>query len=302
MRLTRRQFLWSSSATAAGSLLGLRAHAQAMIGEMQIDTLSDGNLVLPKSFALGSHSEAEVQPILDGYGLSAEQLTPDCNVTLLQVGDRKVMFDVGAGANFMPSAGKLLDALDALGVYPEEITDVIFTHAHPDHLWGVLDDFDDLLFPEAEYRIGQVERDYWLDPTTPDTISPERLAFVGGAIRYLGAVEDRLTTFEDGEEILPGVTAKATYGHTPGHMSFQIAQGGESLLIVGDAIGNHHLAFERPDWTSASDHDGEVGAATRVSLMNELADSGQAIIGYHLPFPGIGRAERKGDTFRFVPA
>ncbi|MBO6852646.1 MAG: MBL fold metallo-hydrolase [Marivivens sp.] len=302
MRLTRRHFLWSAAATAAGPLLGLRAHAQAMIGDLQIDTLSDGNLVLPKSFALGTHTEAEVQPILEAHGLSAEQLTPDCNVTLLQAGDRKVLFDVGAGANFMPSAGKLIDALYDLDVYPEEITDVIFTHAHPDHLWGVLDDFDDLLLPEAQYRIGRVERDYWLDPATPDTISPERLSFVAGAIRYLGAIEDRLITFEDGDEVVPGVTARASFGHTPGHMSFEIESGGESLLVVGDAIGNHHLAFERPDWASASDHDAETGAATRVALLDALAASGKPIIGYHLPFPGIGRAERAGDAFRFVAA
>ncbi len=302
MQINRRSLLKSGAAALGATALPGWAHAQMTLGNVQIDTLSDGNLVLPREFQFGDLPQDEVTEILARYGITGDEMTPDCNVTLMRDGTNTVLFDVGAGPNFMPSAGTLWEALDELGVYPEDVTHVVFTHAHPDHLWGLLDDFDDLVFPEAQYMIGRAERDYWLDPATPDTIGEARLAFAAGAIRYLGAIEDRLTTFEDGEEILPGIAARATFGHTPGHMAFELRGGSESVMVLGDCIGNAHVAFERPGWVSGSDQDQEMGAATRVALLDQLANDQMPFIGFHMPYPGIGRAEKSGDSYRFVAA
>ena len=302
MQINRRSLLKSGAAALGATALPGWAHAQMTLGNVQIDTLSDGNLVLPREFQFGDLPQDEVTEILARYGITDDEMTPDCNVTLMRDGTNTVLFDVGAGPNFMPSAGTLWEALDELGVYPEDVTHVVFTHAHPDHLWGLLDDFDDLIFPEAQYMIGRAERDYWLDPATPDTIGEARLAFAAGAIRYLGAIEDRLTTFEDGEEILPGIAARATFGHTPGHMAFELRGGSESVMVLGDCIGNAHVAFERPGWVSGSDQDQEMGAATRVALLDQLANDQMPFIGFHMPYPGIGRAEKSGDSYRFVAA
>ncbi|PWG16892.1 MBL fold metallo-hydrolase [Salibaculum griseiflavum] len=302
MQINRRTLLKSGTAALGATALPGWAHAQMTLGNVQIDTLSDGNLVLPREFQFGDLPQDEVTEILARYGITGDEMTPDCNVTLMRDGTNTVLFDVGAGPNFMPSAGTLWEALDELGVYPEDVTHVVFTHAHPDHLWGLLDDFDDLVFPEAQYMIGRAERDYWLDPATPDTIGEARLAFAAGAIRYLGAIEDRLTTFEDGEEILPGIAARATFGHTPGHMAFELRGGSESVMVLGDCIGNAHVAFERPGWVSGSDQDQEMGAATRVALLDQLANDQMPFIGFHMPYPGIGRAEKSGDSYRFVAA
>ena len=108
--------------------------------------------------------------IVTRYGLSTDQLTPPCNVTLYRDGTNTVLFDVGSGPDFMPSAGKITEAMDAIGLAPEEVTHVIFTHAHPDHIWGLLDEFDEPLFYEAAYHIGRQEWEYWTDPATVDTI------------------------------------------------------------------------------------------------------------------------------------
>lgn len=302
MQINRRTVLQSGAAALGTTALPGWAHAQMMLGDVQIDTLSDGNLVLPRDFQFGDLPQDEVTEILARYGITGDEMTPDCNVTLMRDGTKTVLFDVGAGPNFMPSAGTLWEALDTLGVYPEDVTHVVFTHAHPDHLWGLLDDFDDLVFPEAQYMIGRAERDYWLDPATPDTIGEARLAFAAGAIRYLGAIEDRLSVFDDGEEILPGIAARATFGHTPGHMSFELRSGSESVMVLGDCIGNAHVAFERPGWVSGSDQDQDMGAATRVALLDQLASDQMPFIGFHMPYPGIGRAEKSGDSYRFVAA
>lgn len=296
MPFTRRQFIASATASA---LIPARVWSATTLtlGDVRIDTLSDGNLVLPGSFTLGDMPAEEAAPILAKYGLGTDQLEPPCNVTLVRDGTNAVLFDVGSGPDFMPSAGKLMEAFDALGLTPGDITHVVFTHAHPDHINGLLDDFDDPLFANAGHMIGKVEFDYWMDSDTVNTISPARTAFAVGAKRRLEAVADMVTTFDDGEEIVPGIAARASFGHTPGHMAFDVAG---KAIIVGDAIVNHHLAFERPGARAGSDQDPELGAQTRLSLLDQIAADQMQLIGFHLPGGGIGRAERTADAFRFV--
>lgn len=299
MKFSRRLFLQSSVLFPFASH-PVWAQSSLMAGGARLDTLSDGHLVLPKSFALGDMAPTMADAILADYGITGDVLEPDCNVTLLRTGDRTILFDVGAGPDFMGSAGKLPDAFDALGVDPFDVTDVIFTHAHPDHLWGVLDDFGDLGFPDANYYMGRAEWDYWTDPNTVSTIGEARQTFAVGAANRLGLLADRINLFDDGAEIVAGVVARETPGHTPGHMAFAVQMGGESVMIVGDSIVNHHLAFERPAWRSGSDQDADLAIKTRLALLDQLATDRMRLIGYHLPGGGMGYAERRGDGYVFV--
>jgi len=301
MTIRRRTLLKGLSATMAMPLVSATAaHAEISLGEMTVTSVSDGNLVLPGDFAFADLPQDALAPILAEHQISRDQITPPCNLTLLEDGDRKVLFDAGAGTGFMPSAGKLVDTLDTLGLTPDDITHVVFTHAHPDHLWGVLDDFDDPLFTEATYMMGEAEWAYWSDPNTVDTIGEERASFAVGAQRRMEAIADQVTMIKDGQEVLPGVMAHASFGHTPGHMSFEIRAGAEAILVAGDAIGNAHVAFARPDWPSGSDQDTETGIATRARLLDMLAQDQMQMLGFHLPGGGIGRVERSGDAYTFV--
>ncbi|NNE53045.1 MAG: MBL fold metallo-hydrolase [Sulfitobacter sp.] len=302
MKLTRRAFTAGAAGLGLAHAAGFSpraAHAEITLGDIRLDVVSDGSLTLPGSFIFDGMPKDELQPILDTYGISSEVLTPPCNVTLMRSGDRTVLFDVGSGPDFMPNAGELLDALDALGVAPEDVTDVVFTHAHPDHLWGLLDDFDDPLFTEASYLIGKAEWDYWTNPATVDEIGEARAAFAVGAQRRLAMIEDAITFFGDGEEILPGVAARATFGHTPGHMSFEVRQGTDALMVLGDSIVNHHVAFAKPEWRSGSDQDQDLAAKTRTKLIDQLATEQMPVIGFHLP-GGLGRVERADGAYRFI--
>ena len=300
--LTRRHLLTAASAALAAPLAPRRLWAASTLtlGSTQIDTLSDGNLVLPGNFILGGMPQDEMQAIVAKYGLPTDQLTPPCNVTLLRDGTNTVLFDVGSGPDFQPTAGKLAEALDALGLTPDDVTHVLFTHGHPDHLWGLLDEFDEPVFANAEYMIGQAEFDYWTNPETVTTLGEARTTFAVGAARRLEVIADSVRLLADGEEPLPGIAARLTPGHTPGHMAYEIA-GPTPAMVLGDCIGNHHVAFERPDWASGSDQDPALAAATRAALLDRLAADGHTIIGFHLPEGGIGRVERGGAGYHFVP-
>lgn len=306
MRTTRRRFLATAAAAGAALAPGTRrlwaATSLDLGGGSALETLSDGNLVLPAAFVLGDLPADEAGAILAQAGLGgATEFTPPCNVTLFRDGTRTILFDAGAGPDFMESAGRLPEALGALGLAPEDVTHVLFTHAHPDHLWGILDEFDEPLFPSAKLVMGRLEHAYWTDPATVETIDPMRASFAAGAARRLAVLGDAVRLVEDGEEALPGITARLTPGHTPGHMAFAVSAEGGQALVLGDAVGNHHLAFARPDWPAASDQDATTAAATRSALLSELAGSGLPIVGFHLPDGGIGRVERAGGgAFRFV--
>jgi glyoxylase-like metal-dependent hydrolase (beta-lactamase superfamily II) len=306
--LTRRSVL--KSGVAAGAALVLPAGfgrfgtspAQAFeIGDGVLSIISDGNLVLPLSFSYPDAPQAELIALLEANGLPTDALVPDCNVPVFKSGDRVILFDLGAGPNFMPSAGKLGDSMAEAGLDPADVTDVIFTHAHPDHLWGLIDDFDELVFANAAYHMGRAEWDYWRDPGTVDAMPEERKSFAVGAQNRMAFLEDSINLFDPGAEVISGVEAVDTSGHTPGHMSFMLHVGTEPVLIAGDAILHHIVSFEHPDWPSGSDQDPDKGIATRLKLLDRLATDNARLAAYHLPDPGKGRVERNGSVYRFAP-
>ncbi len=292
--MKRRDFLALSAALALPRM-GFAA-TELALPDAKLTMLSDGTLTLPGDFVLGNMDPAEAAAMRQKFNLSPDSYTPPCNLTLFQDGTRNVLFDVGSGPDFMPSAGKLDSALDAVGLTHDDITHVVFTHAHPDHLWGLLDEFDEPSFANAEYLMGQSEFDYWMDPNTLNTIGEARTTFAVGAARRLAIIADQLQFINDGEEPIPGITARLTPGHTPGHMSFIL---GGKALVTGDAISNNFVAFERPGFASLSDQDPDMAAATRVALLDQITADDLAVAGFHLPGGGLGRVTRQGDSYTY---
>jgi len=300
MPLTRRRFIQGTAALPLANSIPSLASAELKLGNASLTTVSDGNLVLPSGFIFEPMPQDELAPIITEFGLSNERLTPDCNLALYQDGTNTVLFDVGSGPDFVPTAGTIVNSLDAIGLSPEDVTHVLFTHAHPDHIWGLLDDFDEPVFYNATYMMGRTEWDYWRNPETVNTIGDARAAFAVGAKRRMEMIEDAVALFDDGQEVLPGIAAVSTPGHTPGHTAFELRAGSTSAMVLGDAIGNHHVAFRRPDWRSGSDQDADLAIATRKMLLDRLTSEDMALVGFHLPNGGLGHAEKGRDGFNFV--
>lgn len=305
MRITRRTLLKGAAAgLTAGALPRVAWAANTFaIGTMEVTTLSDGFLTQPADFMFAPMPQDDLTAYLASRGMDRKApLTPPCNVTLVRHENRVILFDAGSGTGFMDSVGDLPGALDALGVDPGDITHVVFTHGHADHLWGVLDDLDEPFFFNAQHLMGRVEFDYWNDPATIDTIAQDRVSMAAGAKRRLDIVGEQFALFEDGAEILPGVMARATFGHSPGHMSFALADGGMTAMVVGDALLNDHTAFAHPDWPIGADSDQGAAAQVRGGLLDQLVTDQMLMIGFHLPSGGVGHVERHDGAYRFVPA
>ena len=301
--INRRSLLKSAAALAVGSTLPAWAHAnESKLGPASVFTLSDGEMKLPFNTVLAEPDTEEALRFIQAQAIDPSTHSSPLNLTLYRDGERNVLFDVGSGSNFLPGTGLLIDSMEQLGITPDEVTHVVFTHAHPDHLWGLTDEFDDPLMPNAEYLISAAEWDYWTNPNTLDQMPEERISFAVGAMRHLTSIEDNITRFRDGEEILPNIQAVATHGHTPGHSAFELRQGSESMMVVGDALTHEHISFARPDWYTGSDQDKAMGATTRIKLLDRLHHEKTQLVGYHLPSGGMGRVEKEGKSYRFVSA
>ena len=268
-------------------------------GTFDVTVFSDGYLTLTADILLPDAGEAEQSEMIGRLGGTQRGAPIRANIPLLRRGDELILFDTGAGGNFQPSTGRLAENLRAAGIHPDEITAVIYTHAHPDHSGGTTTAGGSLLFPNARYFLSRAEWEFWTDGAFEERNRPDLHAFGKGAKRDLFAVEDRLSLIEPDDEVLPGIVAIATPGHTPGHLSYRL-DGTDPLLITGDACTSDVIFFEHPDWHFGFDTDPERALKTRKELLDRAARETLLMLGYHWAYPGLGYAERNGNAYRFI--
>lgn len=308
--IDRRALLHGMATGAAGMLAGAAGAAPAAqaaagvhttrFGPFEITVISDGALELPISFLLPKADQGEVDALLAKAGQDRSSVRAPLNVVLLKRGAGTVMIDCGAGSGFVGTAGRMAAALERAGIATDSVTRLVLTHAHPDHLWGVIDDLDEVRFEKARHVIGAAEWDYWVNPETAGKVPETFQALAAGSLRRLKALEDSIERIKGGHRIADGISVIDTPGHTPGHMSVLVEAGSQQLLIGGDVIGHPVLSFQRPDWHWGTDWDAEMGARTRRRTLDMLATDKIALFGYHLPWPGLARVERDGSAFRMT--
>lgn len=302
----RRKFLTVAAGLVATGLLpktvlALAAPHSFKHGAVEVTVVSDGQLVLPAGvFGPGAPPEA-LNAILAEAGVTGSEITVPANVTLIKSGADLILFDNGSGSEFQPSAGKLMENLKLAGIDPAAITKLVFTHAHPDHIWATVNSGGSLNFPNAAYYCAAAEWDFWMGKDILTMMPKEMHPFVLGAQKHLSGTKDRVTMVKPGDDIVTGIRVLETHGHTPGHVSFEVA-GEEGLIIVGDAIGLPVMYFAHPDWKLAFDANHELAAANRKKLLERAATDKTKMLGFHWPYPGVGYAERKDSAYRYVPA
>lgn len=255
------------------------------IGDFQAAALRDGGLSVPndnKTLAINK-TKADVDAVLAANSLPTDQIALSLEPMIVRTADRVLLFDTGAGKLFGPTVGRLPATMAAAGIDPASITDIFISHAHGDHIGGLVDEAGALAFPNAAIHISAAE---W-GAMQADT----NLAGI------VATISPKIAAFEAGADIVPGVKAVDIKGHTPGHSGYLVTSGDQSLLYIGDTAHHSVISVQQPDWTIAFDGDAPTAQASRKDVIASAAASGQRIYAPHFPFPGLGRFEKKGDAY-----
>jgi glyoxylase-like metal-dependent hydrolase (beta-lactamase superfamily II) len=301
LTFTRRTALTGAAALPfAASVTGAAAQsAEAMagppvarsfkLGEMTVTTLLDGSAPGDgaRSFFGSDASDNDWARISEENFISADAMQSYFTPTLIQTGGQTVLFDTGLGQ------GGIQTALAEVGVTPDEIDTVVITHMHPDHIGGMTTN-DAPTFANARYITGAIEYNFWSAMEAGNRVGDMVAAKVT-------PFAEQMSFIDDGGEVVGGVTAMASFGHTPGHMCYRLESGGQQLVLTADLANHYVWSFARPDWGFAFDADKAAATASRRNVLGMLAADRIPMIGYHMPFPAAGFVETRGDGFRFVP-
>lgn len=315
--ITRRSAIAGLSGFAAAAMLPDTALARApmqntqapafyrfRLGAFEVTVASDGPLALgvPRDGIFTGVSGAEFAKTLADNFLPTDAVEVEQNVLVVNTGAHLVMFDTGDGGSklFGPKSGRLLANLKAAGIDPKDIDTVAITHAHPDHCWGLLAADGASNFPNAQIAISQPDFDFWTDEGKAQ--GDMMKAMIEGTRRQLMANRGRMLFIKDGQEVVPGVRAMATPGHTVGHMVFVIASGGKTLVNTGDVAHHHIVSTQHPRAAFLFDTDGAQGVASRLKVFDMLAADRIPFVSYHFPWPGLGYVSKQGDAYRYFAA
>ncbi len=260
---------------------------QHTVGDVVVTAISDGRFDLPGAF----FSDGQDGTVAAG-----------ANIWRLDAGDRVYMVDAGSGQQLMerfPETGQAPMVYEMKALDPGVVTDVIITHMHADHIGGLM--WKDLhMFGSVSIHVAETEWAFWTDPKLPDAVPAEMRPMVEQIQMMAAKFADMVTTHAGPVDLGNGVSMIPAPGHTPGHSAVEVASGSDRFMILADAV-IAEKQFAEPGITYALDGDPAQAAATRRTLLTELADSGTMFAATHLAYPGAGRVQKDGDGFRFIP-
>ena len=276
------------------------------VGDHEIIVIYDGAIGVKLKFLAVNAPEDEVRAVLGQHGLGDGFIRLPIGNVLVRIGDRKVLLDTGTGSSELVRkvlgdyVGGLVPTLKQIGVSPEDVTDVIFSHSHLDHVGATSVD-GELVFPNAQHYLPALEWEFLKHGEVPDHVAP----LVDFAKRQLAPLDvdgGQLSLYGDGDELAPGIRAVSMPGHSAGHHGLEIASRGERLLLPFDVLGHFVVSLEHPEWLMAPDAEQpSIAIDTRRRFLARAADEQLAVLAHHFPFPGLGRVVRQGDVFRWVP-
>jgi glyoxylase-like metal-dependent hydrolase (beta-lactamase superfamily II) len=284
---------------------GNTGHYRFRVGDIRATVVSDGTLAgSPRLFA-GNAPAEELDRALRDALRPPESTVLNLNTLLLEVAGRKVLVEAGAAQTMGPNGGALFARLAAIGVRAEEIDVIIVTHTHPDHVGNLRRADGGAAFPNAAVHVPEADWTFFVRDE-PDLshlpMPPEfRQRFIAAIKRSVEPIVRTAILYRPGSEIVPGVTTIPAAGHTPGMAAVLIHSGSDQLLITSDAAYDPLLNMERL-WRPGPDLDQEAAARVRRSLFDRAAADRIPVLGFHFPFPGLGRITTNGDAYRWVPA
>jgi glyoxylase-like metal-dependent hydrolase (beta-lactamase superfamily II) len=260
------------------------------VGTLDVIALRDGGMTgVPNDNTILAidRTPEEVAAVLTAAGLPGDSFDLSIQPLLVRDGDAVVLIDAGAGAGMGAGAGKLPASLRSAGIEPGQVTDVLISHGHGDHVGGLVDANGALTFPNATIRMTEAE---WA-----------ALKADASMAAVVTAITPKVETFAANAQVTPSIKAVAIDGHTPGHTGYEIVSGTDRLLYIGDMAHHSVISVQRPDWTIQFDGNADVAEASRKAVFARAADGNLRVYAVHFPFPGVGQVKREGETFVWVP-
>ncbi|WP_426448371.1 MBL fold metallo-hydrolase [Siccibacter colletis] len=296
-------------AALVGAVLSLPTQAatpatswQMSLGDWRITAVSDGSVVVPLDKLLTHITPEALVSRMAAVGKTPQAETA-INTYVIDTGRQRYLVDTGAGALLGNAGGHLPDNLRAAGIPPESIDQVLLTHIHGDHSGGLQHDGVPV-FPNATVRVDRKDVDFWLDPAHASQVEACQRHTFAESERSLRPVIDagKLQTFTAPVKIAEGIEAIPAPGHTPGSVIYRVTHGGKTLLLWGDIIHAEPVQMPQPEVAIHFDVDQTQAVATRKQVLEKAAADGDWIASAHIAFPGIGKVEKNGQGYRWMPA
>jgi glyoxylase-like metal-dependent hydrolase (beta-lactamase superfamily II) len=308
---TRRTMLAAAAGTVAAAVPPVGTQAPGFyrykLGDVEVTVVTDGasTIPLPDKYVVNA-AKSEVGAQLAAAYLDSEKITIPYSPIVLNTGGRLVAIDTGNGeaafASSKGASGQYQTNLKASGIDRATIDTVVISHFHGDHVNGLLAADGKPAFANAEILVPRAEWAFWMDDGEMSRAAPGRMQDgFKNVRRVFDALGRKVTPYDWDKEIVPGLTAKGTPGHTPGHTSFVVASGSKSLFVQSDVTNVPVLFARRPGWHVMFDQDAAMAEATRRKTYDMVAAERMLLQGYHYPFPAVGHLEKTADGYREIP-
>ena len=320
IQLTRRELLAGTAATTAALSMGLTpselraatplAGKQApgfyryKVGDFEVTQIADGarTFPMPDTFVVNQKKEDALAAAEAAY-MPKGQVTIPFNPTVINTGSKLVVIDTGNGLGAFEQSkgvvGQMNANMTAAGIDPKNVDIVVVSHFHGDHMNGLKKADGSLVYPNAEIMVPAAEWAFWADEGNASKANGFNKPNFPNVKKAFDGL--KVTQFEAGKDIAPGITSIAAPGHTPGHVAFAVQSGSGKLLIQSDVTNIPALFVRNPDWHVAFDNDPAMAQATRHKFYDMAAAEKAPVTGYHFSFPSVGHIEKDGKGYRLVP-
>jgi glyoxylase-like metal-dependent hydrolase (beta-lactamase superfamily II) len=324
--LTRRSFVLSAAAASAAfgldgplafftpanaqdagplgipSTLADQGFAKFKIGSIEVIQVYDGHWEKahdPNFIRNASLDEAKAA--LKQAGLTDAFVPIPFTVTLVRVGGRTIMFDSSTGAQMAPTAGRFAKNLAAAGIQPSDISTIVVTHFHPDHISGLMaKETNAQVYPNAEIIVPEIEYKHWTQDGLVDKV-PDGAKGLVRRIQATFPTWKNVKQVAGGADATAGIKAISTFGHTPGHTSYLVSSGSDTLIVGGDVTNIPALNLRNPGWHLVFDSIPALAEENRRKLMDQVITDKTILTGYHWGLPGAGTVQKDGNGYAFVP-
>ncbi|MBL1220510.1 MBL fold metallo-hydrolase [Chryseobacterium sp. L7] len=287
----------------------LSAFKKIKLGELELFILTDGYIHETNIDTFSPRADVpQLKTLLRDNFRPDTYVDMAMNLMLVKTRNRLILLDAGMGIFADERTGFLLKSLQKAGFSPKDITDVFISHAHPDHIGGVVDKQNNLVFPDANLFISKIEHDFWLQASIKDfknsflKTQPEFLNQVIPPIQnILKTIRPKLKFYELDKPLYEHFSFKLAPGHTPGLTTVTISSGDEKLVYMADLIHSDVILFPHPEWGFSGDTDLDIATESRKKLLRQLAETKTKAFAYHLPWPGLGFTKKKDAAYEWIP-